>query len=463
MKNISKLIFLIFIVSFTQCTDYLDVPFPTDQLTSETVFQSKSTIEGATIGQYSAYGSLVNMLRYRDFLLLSDEMSYITPPTSGVGDISISNLLPQNAAITEWSTFYNTIHRANQLIEKLPEVPVNILTNDEKKAYLGEAKYIRALSYFTLVTSWGGVPLVTSTKLNDNLNMPRSSESQVYDLIIKDLLDARESFGTTVKVQSNRIHNKFQVEAFLAKVYLYQNKWVDAEKSATEVITSGKYQLLTVLNDVFKRNSKESIFSISETGTSSLQANRSILGWVLLPATAAQATSNANMDRIFTKFNATDLRAKDGNWVTTLFTRKFPTKYIHTATATTATIDANPQDFIMQRLAEIYLIRAEARAQQNNVDGAKADIDVIRKRAGLPNTTASNKENLLLAIEDERLFELFTEGHRWFDLNRTGRADEMLGNLAHKKVNYKPFHKLMPINPTELAANPALTQNPGYQ
>jgi starch-binding outer membrane protein, SusD/RagB family len=115
------------------------------------------------------------------------------------------------------------------------------------------------------------------------------------------------------------------------------------------------------------------------------------------------------------------------------------------------------------RLAEQYLIRSEARAQQNNIAGAQQDINVIRARAGLTATTANDKASLLMAIEQERKVELFTEhGHRWLDLKRTGRAEVILAPI--KGSNWQPTDVLYPIPQYQILNDPAMNnaQNPGY-
>jgi hypothetical protein len=113
------------------------------------------------------------------------------------------------------------------------------------------------------------------------------------------------------------------------------------------------------------------------------------------------------------------------------------------------------------RLAEQYLIRAEARARLGKVPESQADINAIRSRSGLSNTTAADPAALLLAIEKERQVELFSEwGHRWLDLKRTGRADAVLG--AEKPTDWQPTDALYPIPQNEILSNPLLTQNLGY-
>jgi hypothetical protein len=116
------------------------------------------------------------------------------------------------------------------------------------------------------------------------------------------------------------------------------------------------------------------------------------------------------------------------------------------------------------RLAEQYLIRAEARAQQNNLIGSQSDLNVIRTRAGLPNTSASTQQDLLSAIYRERQFELFTEmGHRWLDLKRTGSVDMIMNTETPQKGGiWKTTDQLYPLPLSEIQADINLTQNPGY-
>jgi hypothetical protein len=116
------------------------------------------------------------------------------------------------------------------------------------------------------------------------------------------------------------------------------------------------------------------------------------------------------------------------------------------------------------RLAEQYLIRAEARAQQNNLDGAKSDLNVIRSRASLAATTASTQTDVLAAVAHERQVELFTEwGHRWFDLKRAGKIDAVMGVETSKKGGtWAAYKALVPIPASEILIDHNLTQNPGY-
>jgi hypothetical protein len=127
--------------------------------------------------------------------------------------------------------------------------------------------------------------------------------------------------------------------------------------------------------------------------------------------------------------------------------------------------DNLPTEYItVLRLAEQYLIRAEARLRQNKILGAQEDLNVIRTRAGLPNTTAESESSLLYSILRERQVELFTEwGHRWFDLVRTGKVDEIMREVTPRKGGSWNSDKILfPIPQSEILINKNLTQNPGY-
>jgi hypothetical protein len=223
---------------------------------------------------------------------------------------------------------------------------------------------------------------------------------------------------------------------------------VAAETEATNVIGSGIYNLEPVLNNVFIKTSNETIWQIaSTTGVTSMGAN-------FVPASTTPGF--VLYDTLAKTFEAGDKRFV--NWAKAIVyggqTYYYPFKY-KLRTGTTG----NEYPVIL-RLAEMYLIRAEARAQQTNIAGAQADLNLVRTRAGLPNTTAAAQPQLLTALEHERWVELFTEnGDRWFNLKRTNRADAVLSLI---KPLWKPFQKLYPIPDADRAANPNLIDNPGY-
>jgi starch-binding outer membrane protein, SusD/RagB family len=448
------------------CKKHLEVPLPIDQLATPAVFTSKATILAAADGMYNRMGQGLlqgNVSRFSYWI--SDEGLLEPVPGDAVGDLIRANIVEANSSLIPWSWFYPAIYSANEIMERLPAVSTDIMPANEKNALLGAARYVRAATHFTLTNLWGPIPLTLTTNAQTNIENQRTPVETVYQSIVEDLLAAVELLPATVNTTNSKtVHNKLQAQALLAKVYLYLGRWSEAEAAATAVISSGQYQLVTGVNNVFKRGSREAIFSWGASSIGLLFENRAVQGWLTLPATSGQATTQychipTNM---LANFETGDQRNISGNWTINLFNRTFSNKYLYNSAALAATIAANPQDYIYQRLAEIYLIRAEARAKQNNISGAAADINLVRQRAGLGATPASAQPEMLTAIEKERITELFYENHRWFDLKRTGRLNEVLGNLSWKKDNYKPYMELMPIPVSELIANPRIQQNTGY-
>lgn len=450
------------------CKDYLEIPLPIDQLATDDVFSTRPTILAATDGMYNWFGQgLLQGFTIRITYWLSDEGLIDPLPGTEIGDIIRGNLVEANTSIPGWSFYYPSIYRANELLERLPDVPASVMPETEKQVIIGAAKYVRAATHFFLANTWGDVPLTVTTDAQTNIENIRTPVADVYAQVVQDQEEAAAELPATVNSDSKTIHNRYQALALLTRVYLYQGRWAEAEAAATEVINSGQYDLAANVVDVFKRGSRESIFSFGNTSTGASFENRTVLGWITLPFSPAQAlTTYCHIPSVvLDHFEPGDQRNISGNWTIDLFGKTFANKYLYSLAAPASFIAANPQDFIYQRLAEVYLIRAEARAQQGKLTGdnsAASDLNAIRIRAGLTETTAATQPEMLAAIEKERVCELFYEGHRWYDLKRTGKLDEVLGKLPWKAENYKPYMNVLPVPLTELNANPRINQNPGY-
>jgi hypothetical protein len=243
----------------------------------------------------------------------------------------------------------------------------------------------------------------------------------------------------------------------LAKVHLYDDKWQEAESAASAVINSGTYSLEKNLTHVFLYTSNESIFQMMPVakGYNTTEGNQFIPSGTI----AVPAYSFSNY--LLSVFEPGDKRVT--NWIGSqsvggnLYT--FPYKYKLRVDFSGSFVLR--EYYVVLRLAEQYLIRAEARANLGNLSGAVQDLDSVRFRAGLPLISPSiNKTDLLVAIQKERQTELFAEwGHRWFDLKRTKQADLILKN---RKPAWNVTDTLYPIPGAERLLNPNLTQNEGY-
>jgi hypothetical protein len=217
---------------------------------------------------------------------------------------------------------------------------------------------------------------------------------------------------------------------------------------------------------VFLKNSKEAIWQIMPVNVNqnTTDANSFIL---VSDPNSQQPTYISSF--LLNSFETGDRRKT--NWMSVYTsgtgTYYYPSKYMANR-ITPTNPPTPPTEYLMViRLAEMYLIRAEARAQLNNVSGAQADLNVLRARAGLINTIAADKASLLTAILHERQVELFTEwGHRWFDLIRSGNINSVMTVVTAAKtsgaISWKPYQQLYPLNYVDIQLDPNLTQTVGY-
>jgi hypothetical protein len=376
-----------------------------------------------------------------------------------------NNLLPTTGDISAiWNAAYYDIYTTNAAIEGLQASAT--LSTAIKNQLTGEAKFLRAFIYFYLVNYFGDVPLATTTAYAATSLLPRSPATIVYQQIISDLKDAKDLLATDYSVSKDERTraNAWAATALLARVYLYTSDWANAEAQATAVINNtGDYTLAAAadLNTVFLANNREAILQLQDINIDNfLFATQE--GNTFIPPDPTINPNYILTDQLLAAFEPDDLRRI--NWVDSNDFSGSGTFYYypHKYKVRETTPDNITEYYVLLRLAEQYLIRAEARAQQSNPDGALADVNMIRLRANLlPLSDPSiSKEQLLAAIAQERRVEFFAEwGHRWFDLKRTGQADAVLGPI---KPQWKETAKLFPIPLSEIEIDPNLSQNKGY-
>jgi starch-binding outer membrane protein, SusD/RagB family len=374
-----------------------------------------------------------------------------------------------------WTNAYNYIYQANAIIQGLQKY--SGVSAAAKQQLTGESKFIRAFWHFYLTNIYGDVPLVTSTDYTVNAKISRTPKAQVFQQIINDLKDAQNELNinyvdaSDTTIATDRVRpTKWAATALLARAYLYTGDYANAEVQATSVINNTElYNLVPNLDSVFLANSPEAIWQLATPVPFSNAATPDGYGYILIaqPGTSG-ANSAAISPQLMKSFEVNDNRLTHwiGAYITSsppIDTFYYPFKYkVYDSTVVTEYV-------MVLRLAEQYLIRAEARARQGNLTGAASaatDLDTIRRRAGLLNTTAVTQTDLLSAILHERQVELFTEwGHRWFDLIRTNNANAVMGVggvTSYKGGTWNSNWQLYPIPQTERSADPNLTQNPGY-
>lgn len=441
---------IIAFVMFWGCEDILQIDSPSNELASSDVFADARTANSAIEGIYAELE-----LKSRDSdtyrIFYTDLASDLITHYSNAGlsnEFATFEIAPTNSFIlSAWRTYYSIIYNANSAIDGL-----ETQTYPTKDRLMGEAKFMRALMYFYLVNLYGDVPLITTTALSTTIDAPRSPQDEVYAQIIQDLEAAYSVLPedySHANGQKTRV-NKWGAAALLSRIHLFLENWSEAQGLATEVINTNSYGL-TALGQTFKVGSAEMILQFKPI---SVVSNRSE---ILAPYSLnGQPPQYPIAPELLSSFESNDQR-KEAWILQSLYNGELISEpYKFTKMGTTNLPEYSP----ILRLAEMYLIRSEARAHLGNISGAQEDLNVIRNRAGLDDTTASTMEQLLLTIETERKHEFFVEeGHTWFDLKRTGRIAE---TVAAGIATYQPTDNLWPIPAVEIGNNLNLTQNPGY-
>ncbi|NML41053.1 RagB/SusD family nutrient uptake outer membrane protein [Chitinophaga sp. G-6-1-13] len=470
--NIHKKVMLSVILAgsvFSSCRKLVEIGPPTTQVGLDQAFASEATATSAVLGIYntSAIRDLLFPLSEMPGLSANELQNNVSSPSFDefkTNSITVTN----SVASTLWAYSYTTVAQANAMMEGVNRSTA--LSTAVKNQLLGETKVWRAFVYGYLVNMFSDVPLPLKDDPLGNATLARAGASQVWTQIITDLTEAQglltDAYPSTLRTRINRQ----TANALLARAYLYQKDWAKAEAAANAVINSGIYSLNKDLNTTFSNTSNEVIWQLATlTGISTYTTNRDANGgsYAAAPGTIPAVTLT---DTLYNSLEAGDKRKTSWVVATDIGGQNYKviTKYKMRVLATGATMG---NEFnVMLRLAEQYLIRAEARAQLGNLAGAIADVNAIRDKAGLPGLDNSiTQANLLLAIEKERKAELFGEwGHRWFDLKRTPaisgggktRADEVIGGM--RPGTWTSTDVLYPIPDAQRVSNPALTQNPGY-
>lgn len=478
-KNIKTYIYLtgLVVLFCTSCKKLITIPDPVDTTTTNKVFATDSQASSAMAGVYTMMinstsigttGNAAFSTGYSTLLggMSSDELKY-----SVVDPFGTNKLTRDNSPTVLWSSAFKTVYGANDVIEGIEASTSASLSDKVRKRLTGEAKFIRAFTYFYLVNFFGDVPLVLTVDFNQTAQMQRTPAAEVYKQIIKDLEEAKSLLGTDFsnsKTGERIIPNKWAATAMLARAYLYTGDYGNAVAQAGEVISqTALFQLKEELNDTFLMNSTEAIWQLQQNDPSGIKGQSTPEGFTLLP----DVSSGANYPYIFSDellqvFENDDKRLKDWtiNFMKDGKKAYVPYKYKKGGDAISK---ASPitEYYMVLRLAEQYLIRAEARILSGGQpELAIDDLNIIRHRAGLEDLPATlSRAEVIAAIEKERRTELFAEwGHRWFDLKRTGRAHDVLSGIPAKQPWLGDYQLLYPIPLTEISANNKLSQNPGY-
>lgn len=485
-RNLNTYIFLtgLLVIICSSCKKMVEIPQPTGSITTAKVFASDNQANSAMAGVYSVmiHGKAGGSSGYTGFstglttILVSMSANDLVFTTVGPGYYAYNlNRLTrdQNSSLDLWSSAYTTVYNANAVIEGIEASKSESLHDKVRKKLTAEAKFVRAFSYFYLVNFFGDVPLVMTTDFNKTINMTRTPQAEVYNQMIKDLIEAKEALSEDFSDQSQQRSrpNKWAVTALLARVYLYIGDYTNAAIQAGEVISHSElFGLNEELNDVFLANSKEAIWQLQQNSNGT-QGSATPEGLTLIQSLSLGAQDASNplrlSDELVNAFEPMDKRKTDWSWSGIAADGKltyFPYKY-KVGFPNRTFGDTPTEAYMVLRLAEQYLIRAEARVRGNaQLDLAIKDLNVIRHRAGLDDLPVTlTGPQMLSKIEHEKQVEFFAEwGHRWFDLKRTGRAHDVLSAVPMKQPWLGDYQLLYPIPISEITTNTKLIQNAGY-
>ncbi len=449
-----KRVLSLFLAMLLLACENLEVETPKHLLSGVTVYDDSKTVEAAIVGIYANLRDNVLLTGNANGLSnlmgnYTDEIEYVSPYGLPDEQFYKNSLNATNQTVADiWNGSYSQIYTANAILEGV--ATSTKISQEEREAFVGEALFCRALLHFYLLNLYGDIPYISTTDYTTNQDAPKLDEAEVYALIIDDLLAA---YGLLPEMDDSGQHlrpTKYVVAALLARVYLFTEQWQLAQEYATQVIENHGWE--SEIQHVFLNTSASTLWQFAPNMEGD-PTHEAITFLVLFPPPSERVL---NPD-LLAVYEDGDLRKQ--NWIAEISDGS--QTWYYAAKYKIGLGENNTQEYsIIFRMAEQFLIRAEARARLGDIAGAQIDLNQIRLRAGIAATTANSQAEVLDAILTERQRELFTEhGHRFFDLKRTEHLDMALAY----KPGWNTTDKLFPLPEREILINPnLLPQNPGY-
>ncbi|WP_437921479.1 RagB/SusD family nutrient uptake outer membrane protein [Sphingobacterium sp. LRF_L2] len=433
------------------CNKLVEVESPAYAIDSEILFSTQDGYEGAIRGIYQ------NML-FTNLSLTSGGLSLymalaaddLVPRSTSVNYQAFyqNSLLSDNSVVSGfWSLAYDGIYRANILLENLESN--SVLDRETTADFTGQALFTRAFYYFYLLQLFGDVPLVLDTDYRKNAVMPRTAYETVAAQIRSDLSDAALLIGRHTRADK-AMPDYFAVQILRARTELLLGAYGAAAAACDTVISAGGF-VLEDMDTAFKTGSRESIWQLTNEYRNVAEARS------FVPSSSSSTPLFYLSESLLSIFGPEDLRLSKwvGRNVIGSVTYCYPYKYQNRSTTTPVT-----EYYVVFRLAEAYLMRAEARNGLQDTDGALEDLNAVRMRSGLSALDDGLSGGVMAYIEAEKRREFFAEwGHRWFDLKRWGKLQTVLSAV---KPTWSAHAELMPVPYDQIQRNVFLEQNPGY-
>ena len=477
MKRLGSLLFIAVIV--IACSDFLQLQ-PEYEINENSFYKNANDFETALIGNYAGLQGLHNTsITYLGDLTTDNAEIRWTSPTVAETEFDEMNPTPSNGFLgTIWTTCYATISRSNNILSRLESADI---AEGRKKQFRGEALFLRGYAYFYLVRIFGDLPLVEVAFRSPNeimaYDMSRKPVSEIYNLIEKDLTEAA-SLLTGVSGLSKSRASAGAAKTLLGKAYLTQKKYQNAAAILKEIIDSNTFSLESNYGKLFTKGNNElpeSVFEIKYLSGNVGEGNG--FSAIFTPARFDMAIFPNNMQgsgrvlptpEVAASYEAGDKRrqasiADSVRLVTGKYEKElYGLKFVDFTTGVQGDGGVN---YTSLRYADVLLMYAEAANETDQLSTAETYINRVRTRAGLPDLNGLTKEGMRLALEKERQLEFFLEGHRWFDLVRTGRLQTVMNAYFTSKglkFTVAEHETLMPIPLREIDINPNLGQNKGY-
>jgi len=483
MKILKPYFFLAATISLASCSEsFLDLK-PISTATSDNFYKTADDFRNAVNGGYAglqAGGIIANSYVFGE-ITSDNTVAVASGSVTDQDEFDRFYIKTTNPFISgRWNDSYSAITRYNTILDKIGPVAMD---ETLKNRYIAETKFLRAVVYFTLVRTFGDVPLIlkpVSTPA-EGYTFGRNPQSDVYAQIEKDLTEAESVLPVSYPAADLGRATKGAAKAFLGKVYLTQKKYAPAASKLKEVIDLGVYALLPSYADVFRvanKNNKESVFDVQYKSGGAGEGNN----WpnAFAPQNSGNAViafggdgNNQPTLDIINAYEAGDLR-KDvsvASSYTNAAGQVIPDRFIKKYYDVPVAKGDNGNNIPLIRYADVLLMYAEALNEVSYQPAGDAlnYLNMIRTRAGLAKKTATDiptQQAFRLAMEQERRVELAFEGHRWFDLVRTDRAIPVLNGKKEqiRLVNDLTANNLVfPIPQSQIDINKEkIKQNTGY-
>lgn len=436
------------------CEKILEVDVPENQIPTESVFETVQTAHAALAELYAGLWNSSPLAGNQTGRLLgsyTDDLTYYgTNSTTGLYDIFQNQQIDSNAAIsTYWASAYRLVYVSNAILEgteKSTTIPAT-----EKQRIKGEALLVRSILFFYLQQIFGDIPYPTSTDYQINQSLSKIQSSEVLTQLENDLNTSISLLTDAYRSTERIIPNRKVAQLMLAKIYMLQSKWNNAETLLRTITQSSLYQPENDLSKVFTKSGSHILWQLKPKNNG--DATQEVTAYYFTGAAPSNYALSQNLVNIFT---AADQRKNQ--WMATVTVGQ-NTWY---RAAKYMALTNNTSEFsVVFRLEEVYLLLAETLAQQDKIADALPYLNVTRQRATLSALVMPiSKQSLLDEILLENRKEFFTEmGHRFLDLKRMNR----LNDLLPIKTNWKSYHSFWPLPQKELLLNPNLNpQNTGY-